>query len=243
MPAMKDQAISLRRLDYSETSQVLLFFTREHGTRRLIAKGIKRSTKTRFSPGIDLLERGEVVFAFKAGGDSTLGTLMEWRQIDLHLGLRQDLRRLYSAQYAGEISAAMVEEADPHPALFDALAGLLRALADGGDPLPLLVSYQAAALKTAGLWPDLSRCVLCGKEAPAGRAAWFSAHQGGLVCRNCAPRSSDRIKVSAAPLDALRQARFTPDTVRGGFDLLDHALSHAIGARPDLSRYIQTAGR
>ena len=55
MPLVKDEAIVLRRLDSSESSQVLVFFTREHGPQRLIAKGIKRGTKQRFATGIDLL--------------------------------------------------------------------------------------------------------------------------------------------------------------------------------------------
>src|SRR5512146_2296347 len=113
MPAIKDQAITLRRLDYSETSQVLLFLTRDHGPRRLLAKGIKRGTKKKFATGIDLLEHGRVVFSSRTPGDSSLGTLMEWQQINLYIGLRTELARLYAAQYAAEVTAAMVEEADP----------------------------------------------------------------------------------------------------------------------------------
>ncbi len=37
MASVKDVAIVLRRLDYSETSQVLAMLTREHGQQRLIA--------------------------------------------------------------------------------------------------------------------------------------------------------------------------------------------------------------
>ena len=69
MAAVKDQAIVLRRLDYSETSQVLVFLTREHGLQRLIAKGIKRSTKKKYATGIDLLERGRLVFLISARGE------------------------------------------------------------------------------------------------------------------------------------------------------------------------------
>ncbi|HQA45519.1 MAG TPA: recombination protein O N-terminal domain-containing protein, partial [Phycisphaerae bacterium] len=97
MPVMKDEAVALRRIDYSETSQVLLFLTRGHGPRRLLAKGIKRGTKQKFATGIDLLEHGRVVFAVRASGESGLGNLTEWRQIDLYTGLRSDLHRLYAA--------------------------------------------------------------------------------------------------------------------------------------------------
>ena len=37
MPLIQDQAVVLRRLDYSETSQVLVLFTRDHGKVRAIA--------------------------------------------------------------------------------------------------------------------------------------------------------------------------------------------------------------
>ena len=120
MASIKDNAIVLRRLDYSETSQVLAFFTRRHGQRRLIAKGVKRSTKKKFSPGIDLLEQGELVFWHRPQSESGLATLTEWRQTNLFVGLRAGLDRWYAGQYAAEITASMTQENDPHPALYDA---------------------------------------------------------------------------------------------------------------------------
>ena len=166
MPLIQDEAITLRRLDYSETSQVLVFFTREHGRKRLIAKGIKRSTKKKFAVGIDLLERGRAVFTTGRSNHQGLGTLAEWRQTDVHLGLRNNLQRLYAAQYASEITTAMTEDEDPHPQLYDALAELLEKLSDGSEPLPAVIDYQCALLHAAGFWPDLNRCVVCDRIAP-----------------------------------------------------------------------------
>lgn len=240
MPAIKDEAITLKRLDYSETSQVLVFLTREHGCRRLIAKGIKRGTSKRFATGIDLLERGQVAFIAKFQSDASLGTLTEWQQLDAYMGLREDLQRLYGGQYAAEITTAMVEEADPDADLFDALRDLLGGLACGAEPLPLLVGYQCALLRSAGLWPDLSRCVMCGKPAPAGRAGFLAVHQGGLACRNCEPGIVDKRKVSGATLDALREARLTPATARDAFDLLNYTITHIIGRQPTLARFVLT---
>ncbi|HPU26100.1 MAG TPA: recombination protein O N-terminal domain-containing protein, partial [Phycisphaerae bacterium] len=81
MPPVKDQAIVLRHLDYSETSQVLACLTREHGSRRFIAKGIKRATKNKAATIIDLLEQGEVVFLVRPQSESELSILTEWRQV------------------------------------------------------------------------------------------------------------------------------------------------------------------
>lgn len=238
MPAIKDEAIVLRRLDYSETSLVLAFLTREHGPRRLIAKGVKRSTKTKFATGIDLLERGQLMFVAKTRSEGALGTLTEWRQTDAYLGLRRDLQRMYSGQYAAEVTSAMTEEADPHPELFDALAELLGGLAAGGDALPLLVGYQCTLLTSAGLWPDLTRCVMCDKPAPPKRAGYFSAHQGGLICRDCEPTLAEKRKVSAAALTALRERAVSADAARNAFDLLNYTISHTIGRQPSLTGFV-----
>lgn len=229
MPAIKDDALVLRRLDYSESSQVLVVLTRTHGLRRLIAKGAKRSTKTRFVPGIDLLERGWVVFLPGSRGDSHLGTLTEWLQTEAYLGLRTALPQWYAAQYAADVTVAAMEEAEPHVDLFDALAELLGALSAGRPPLPEVVGYQCALLRSLGLWPDLTRCVLCDRVAPPGRAAYYGFHQGGLVCSQCVPAAGQVRKVGAAVLTSLRESDWLPDTVGPALALLDETLRHLIG--------------
>lgn len=245
MPVIKDQAIALRRLDYSETSQVLLFLTRDHGPRRLIAKGIKRGNARRFATGIDLLERGDLAFSARPGRDSSLGTLTEWRQLDLHVGLRADLPRLYAAQYAAEITAAMTEESDPHPELFDAFAALLELLAADGDRgvLAPLVGYQAHLLTSVGLWPDLTRCLLCGRAAPPGRAAYYAPQQGGLVCRNCVAEAGARITVRGSVLDALRGRVFSLEVAAPAFEVLDFTMTHTLGRQLALSRFVRAMAR
>lgn len=239
MASVKDEAIVLRRLDYSESSQILLFLTREHGPQRLIAKGIKRGTKTRFAVGIDLLERGWCVFLPSGRGEQSLGTLTEWRQIDLHLGLRGQLQRLYAAQYAAEVTAVMTEDADPHPELFDGLVALLGALCGHDSPLVPLAVYQIVLLQATGFWPDLTRCMMCGKIAPPGRAAYFSAREGGLICRDCEPRVVEKRKVGSATLAALRDGSVTDAIAADVFDLLDYHIAHAIGRPVTLAAFLR----
>lgn len=234
MALIRDQAIVLKHLDYSETSQVLAMLTREHGALRLIAKGVRRSTKTRFAVGIDLLERGELLY-IPARGDG-LGTLSEWRQADAHLGLRANLPAWYAAQYAAEATACMTEADDPDPVLFDALAAALAALSGGSDPLPTLIEYQRALLTGAGLQPDLSRCVICDRPAPPRRAGYFSAVHGGLVCSGCEPKAPDRRLVKAATLEAMRAGDATH--AAAVFEVLDYAISTAVGRPMNLAHNV-----
>ncbi len=238
MSLIQDEAITLRRLDYSETSQVLVFFTREHGRSRLIAKGIKRSTKKKYAVGIDLLERGRAVFTTGRSNHQGLGTLTEWRQIEAHLGLPDSLKRLYAAQYAAEITTAMTEDEDPHSQLYDSLADLLEKLSHGTDPLPAVIDYQCDLLYAAGFWPDLTRCVICDRLAPPGRAGYFSATQGGLVCRRCQENLPEKRLLPAKVLTALRQKDYSPGKAEEIFDLLDYAISQNWGKQTTLAHLV-----
>ena len=233
MAPIKDQAVVLGRLDYSETSQVVVFFTRAHGQHRLLAKGVKRGTKKRFAPGIDLLERGELVFLPSTRAEGGLGTLIEWRQEDAYLALRDELRAWYAAQYGAQITAVMTEQADPHPALFDALVALLGALCAQGRAAAHVVGYQCALLRSVGLWPDLTRCVVCDRPAPPHRAAYCSVRQGGLVCRACRPTCPDARLIDGATLDALRDENYGVPQMATALKLLDATIVETIG-RPTL---------
>ena len=75
------QAICLRATDYSETSQVVAFLTREAGVVRMIAKGTKRA-KSKSGGAIDLMSEGEVVYTPSRSGG--LGTLVEFVETETH---------------------------------------------------------------------------------------------------------------------------------------------------------------
>ena len=118
MALARDRCICLRKVEYSETSQILTLFGREHGLLRLIAKGAHRRTKagaSKFDGGLDLLDLGDAVFSLRLEKD--LATLTEWSLRDGHLELRQNLRALYLGQYAAELCSLLVEEQPPPPAL------------------------------------------------------------------------------------------------------------------------------
>ena len=216
MPLQKDIGIVLRRLDYSETSQILVVFTREHGQQRVIAKGVKRSTKKKASTGIDLLEQGRIVFSQRPGKEDAMATLTEWRQEESYVHVHRDLYRMYAAQYAAEVTAQLTEVNDPHAVLFDAIVSLLRDLANI-DPVAALVQFLWTMLREIGLRPEMSRCVNCGRDAAGDRMLHFSSHAGGVICRDCEPHVVEKIRIdgeAALILATLNGA--APDGGEGG---------------------------
>lgn len=220
MPVEQDDAIVIRLSEYSETSQIVALFTARFGHVRLIAKGARRSTRTRFAAGLDLLELGQAAFLLPHG-DAGLGTLTSWAQRDAFAGLRRELPRLYAGVYVSELVWALTAEHDPHPGLFEALLAALRSLAGSGAPLGIVVAFQRQILTSVGLMPELDRCVSC---AGAIRAiAYFSSSAGGLLCRDCEMHHQEKRRVSLSPRG--------PDAaaLRVWFDLLDYHARHAAG--------------
>jgi len=228
MAIYSDIAICLRRIDFSEHSQVLTLLTRQHGTVRVIAKGLKRSTRRRIAVGVDLLELGRVVWSSgPATGQERLCVLREWRQQEIFPNLRQELAAIVAAEYAAELLTALLPETDPYPELFDVLCKFLGHVGPDKPNLAALVRLMWLALHHTGHLPQSQRCGVCGK-VPDQKMTFFSPSVGGAVCRDCAPHTSDRQRLDPALVAALKIGR--PERVaEAGFRLLDGYIAWLIG--------------
>ena len=72
---IKDTAICIRAVDYSETSQIVTFFARAAGKISAIAKGSKRP-KSAFDGPIEIFSYGKIVFS--DSNKEKLATLTEF---------------------------------------------------------------------------------------------------------------------------------------------------------------------
>lgn len=197
MALVSDRCICLRRVEYSETSQILSLFGRRIGLFRVIAKGAHRRTKagsSRFDGGIDLLDLGDAVMTDPA--EKELAILTEWKLVDGHLALRGNLRCLHLALYAAELTGLLLHENDPHPRLFTLLPWLL-------DQLPSdrleesFVAFEMELLRQVGFMPEVSQCVVCGQPAATEGRIVFSPGTGGVVCARCTVPPGPRLITEA----------------------------------------------
>jgi DNA repair protein RecO (recombination protein O) len=209
MPTIKDQAVCLRRWDFSETSQTVSLLLREHGVVRGLAKGAKRE-RGRFSGGIDVLTAGEVVAITKPGRQ--LATLTDWNLRTSWTVVRRDLAANRIGLYAVDLAHQMLAEHDGHPRLFDALIDLLDALQAGDDKWTALLRFQWVLLSETGYTPQLERFADTDQAAPSGTPTLgFSAAAGGIVEDT---GGADRWRVRTATIELIRQiARGKADTL------------------------------
>ena len=185
MPLKKDKGLCIRTTDYSESSQILVFFTRDHGKIGAIAKGSRR-LKSSFTGTIEICTIGDMVFSLR--DREKLATLTEFNPTFLGLVIRKKLLALNCAFFAAELLNLFTKELDPHPELFDQAVFLLQNLGDNPDDkiLPFLILFEFAVLSLTGSAPLCDICANCKRKFGADwKQYFFSASTRGILCRDC----------------------------------------------------------
>lgn len=205
MPRFTDLAFCLRDLDWSETSQVVVLLTEQHGKLRALAKGSRRqspSSVAKFSGGINLLNLGQAIVTTKPAGQ--LAVVTEWDLRADFPHLRTSLAAQWSAMYAADLCGALLADEDPHPGAFAALHAFLDASAVA-DQLPgALLRFQWAMLSEAGYRPELERDVADGGALKPASTYSFDPRLGGLTARNGI--SDEHWRVRRQTVELLRAA-------------------------------------
>jgi len=147
MQLRSQPAYVLHRRAFSESSQIVELFTRDHGRLAALAKGSRRGTHNRlradpFQPWlVDLWGRGELPLLT---GVEPAGCMP--------LPLLRGMASL-AGMYINELLLALLQRDDPHPALFDHYGQCLARL-----PIKLshpLRQFEWALLSELGYAPDL----------------------------------------------------------------------------------------
>jgi DNA repair protein RecO (recombination protein O) len=242
VPSITDQAIVIRRWDFSETSQTVSLLTREHGIIRGLAKGAKRE-KGDFSGGLDLLTEGEVVAIVKPARD--LAALTAWHLQRVHRVLRENLAANRAAMYMADLVHHLLIDHDPHVAVFDALSAALGMLDDDASRTEAaLLRLQWATLTEAGYQPELLRDARTGKALDESAATLaFSASAGGVV-PDGDEAGADRWRVRRDTVQLLRDlagggdvAARDPEHLRRANRLLASYAREIIGSEPAALRW------
>jgi DNA repair protein RecO (recombination protein O) len=251
---VNDQAVCIRCTDFSETSQIVTFFTREHGKIGAIAKGAKRA-KSSFGGAIEVYSYGTLLYREAPQGG--LSTLCEFEpRHDIVAGLSRQIHAYYCSLLAGELLNKLTQEHDAHPELFDRLLDFLRRIS--GADLPMtrgnpVVSRQEALgflfiflpelLAEIGLRLHIDSCGNCQTQSGNENAEiYFSSQVSSLICRNCEASFPDRLILSPEVLACLRspphimEAR--EETVQDAVRLLLGHFTNILHQRPKTAKFV-----
>ncbi len=155
------EAYVLHHYDWSESSLILDLYTREQGRLAVVAKGAKRP-HSQLRAVLLPFQRVHVTLSRLAAADNApeVQTLRgaEWAGGAPMLGGAA----LFSGFYLNELLMKLLARHDPHPALFDAYALTIGALA-GADEMQAeaaLRAFELRLLRETGVLPDLSLVTL-----------------------------------------------------------------------------------
>ena len=246
----KDFAICVRAVDYSETSQIVTFFTRKHGKIGAIAKGSKRP-KSAFDGPFEIFSYGKIVFT--DSDREKLATLTEFESDYSNTsgtGLYKNIFVLNCCFFAAELLAKLTDDYDPHPELFD---GFLQFLQNAGEQkenqiLSLLITFQLTLLREIGLQPILNYCANC-KTQYAERNTqyeyYFSSSANGLICKDCELSFPDKIRLSKQAANCLDNlnliARAQGKTLNEIEKILIIHFTNILGHSPKMGKYFLSA--
>lgn len=240
---LKDKAICIRKTDYSETSQIIVLLTREHGKLSAIAKGSRRSKSKSFGGAIEIFSFGEIVFAMPKTG--TLATITEFDQLPVFIHLRSKLTSLNAALFGVELVNSLTEEYDPHSELFDLLEQFLmdvQQARSSRESLEFLIVFQLSLLNILGIKLVFDRCANCKQRFSASWGeVYFSSDSNGFVCRDCEAGFIEKFRIPyevASVLSELSQLSNADDRVVEYIEkLLIRHLTHLLHKPPRMAKY------
>jgi len=243
----KDTAICIRATDYSETSQIVTFFTRANGKIGAIAKGSKRS-KSKFDGPIEVFSHGEIVFS--DSNKEKLATLTEFQQQPGYTHLGKNLFVLHCCLFAVELLSNLTNDFDPHPELFDSFQQYLKNIDEkpaasscdesrrgkqemkdkGRKALSFLILFQLVLLREVGLIPVFDYCVNCKTRGTKDKTNWsevyFSSTANGFICKNCEASFPDKIRLTKTAADCLSNLKKVDNSEEKTLNEIEKVLIH-----------------
>ncbi len=228
MPARESEALILRTYPFREADLVVVFFSRDRGKLRGIARGVRRP-KSRFGAALERLAHVRISYFQKQTVE-----LVRIERAELagpSLTMRADYPATLALDYLAEVADGLLPDHEPSDAHFRLLALVLdevRRELDAGERPPerfwrILTYYALWSLRLSGWLPPLNVCLDTGEELAPGGPAWFDRGHDGLL--SAAARASDSWLLSpesrelaqsmlGVNLQALRDQEWPADTAK-----------------------------
>jgi DNA repair protein RecO (recombination protein O) len=211
MAIRHDSGIVLRSYPFGEADKIVVLLSPLHGKLRTVAKGV-RKTKSKFGARLESFMEVDVVLY--EGRNLDLITQAELRSA--FPSLRRDLDAVAAASTMAEVVDAVAQENEASIALYELFRRGLAALDAGRTSPDVLTAFLLQLLGVQGLAPALTQCASCGRSDRLDR---FSVAAGGIVCGECRPEGSVRLRSGLVPHLA-RLARADLATIEASDDEL-----------------------
>lgn len=235
---IRDEAIPLRIIPWSNTSRFVAWLARDHGKILTLIRGAQRP-KSFFLGQMDLFYTCDVVFY--ARERHSLHTARECAPIETRSRLRSDWRACSVASYAADVMHRALQFDTPAHGCFELMEQTLDALEAGpASARWTLPWFDLHFMDTLGLKPRIRTCPGCGNAWDHVSPLIYSPSRGGFTCLSCEEGDAAADSVKTAPeiislLVALQDRTAPP--AREPPDIPRHAAGQIHGLVGNLLRY------
>ncbi len=189
MARKQSESIVLRSFDVGEQDKIIVFFAKDVGIFKGIAKGA-RKFGNRFGSSLEPMTHVQVFYYEKENRE--LVTVSGCDLIESFFEMQNDLDISFTLSYFVELIEEFFPFRSKDDTLFRLLLSTLQSI-DGGADLELASAYfEAWLLRLSGILPDFKRCRKCREAIEA--VSWLSHKKDGVYCRRCIPQGRDEIQ-------------------------------------------------
>jgi DNA repair protein RecO (recombination protein O) len=194
MTTQASTSIIMRIREIKESDLLVIFFARDKGLLRGVAKGARRSFK-RF---VNCFETFSLVnLEYEPGKGDAPCFLHSGKLQHAFQGLRADFTVLSRASYMVELTELLFPQGVSEPRVFDLLRDSLEALSEGKCSSRIPFAFELRALALAGYRINLEKCCRCGRTYKGEGLAVFIPEKGAVACLKC--RQPSAIHPSMGP--------------------------------------------
>jgi len=193
MTLVKTSAIVLRKIKWSDTSNIVALYTRELGRTDVIAKGARRTK----SPYLGILEPLNFVDAIiYKSAKRELQTLGEVSLETSLQKIRIDMKKTGYAFSILELVNAFIFSGDDQQKFFDFLKYMLISMQNSDRPDILLWFFILKLTSYLGFRPQFSNCIYCQKTVQ-NEPVFFRFEDGAIICGKCESGHTGSVKISS----------------------------------------------
>lgn len=185
MAVQKTKAIVIGFYALGEADRIMVFYTRDFGVMRAVAKGARKA-KSKLCGRLELFTYGDLVFYERKNKD--LHIINSFDMIETFQILREDLLKFAYCSYLGELVQQIEFPEAPNPEIFDLFLKIISLMKNMDDPELLVRIFEIRIFTNAGFEPHLDSCVACSGEIH-GTKLEFSIAKGGVLCDKCADQN------------------------------------------------------
>lgn len=183
-------ALSLRGYPVKEADKILVLLTREHGLKRVVAKGL-RKPKSKIGGRLEPFRENQVMLA----KGRQMDVVAQVDSLRAFKGPQADFDQMAAGMSASEVLMAFLEDEDPNPEAYDLYVAFLEALGPEADASLVLTAFELQLMEILGYRPELTQCLNCERElTEADEVYGLHGEGGGAICVHCQGLVGGRVR-------------------------------------------------